>query len=91
MVSWNVRGLGGAEKRRSIKEKSNPILVLLQESNLGVAREKELCFLPFHSLVIMCRLQGLQGASLYCGKHLCLRWRRFSEQNDWNCDDIFKG
>lgn len=43
-MSWNVRGIGGAEKRRSVKErirKANPVVVLLQESKLGGSREKD--------------------------------------------------
>lgn len=42
-VSWNVRGLGGAEKRQEVRDalrKINPEVVLLQETKLGPHRLK---------------------------------------------------
>lgn len=47
-MSWNVRGLGGAEKRRSVKEalrKSNAQVILLQETKLDATKSKFIqCF-----------------------------------------------
>lgn len=42
-LTWNVRGLGKAEKRRAVKDllkKAQPEVVLLQETKLNHTREK---------------------------------------------------
>ncbi|XP_057452041.1 uncharacterized protein LOC130743833 [Lotus japonicus] len=44
-VSWSVRGLGGVEKRRSVKDvirRCNPEVIILQETKLDNSRLKEI-------------------------------------------------
>lgn len=42
IISWNVRGLGGFEKRREVKQlvrEKNPFILCLQESKLSVVND----------------------------------------------------
>jgi len=45
LVSWNVRGLGGVEKRREVRKlvgEKSPLILCLQETKLVVC-EESLC------------------------------------------------
>lgn len=82
-VSWNMRGLGGAEKRRAVREaiKSfNPDITLLHETKLDANKAKVIQDFSL-SLERCCRRSSNYVETCLIFYHFCNKGRKISRSD----------